>query len=219
MMCLTSAVVALALLGGQERFGLSTTQILKYSPEKWIEFYENKVQKFDPITDGEAADVYAKCIRERYDPKLKALAPDDRTRISLIKIHSVGFKNECFGIQYVVGGGGSIYSHLQRITVIDDAQLIESILMKSKAPLQTETQVAAAFKSAGAWLDKQSKPNASVVEMIKPTGSTVATLKKDIGDAKSHLDILIRLVKKRPLNERAHVAGYVKRWIEPIVGE
>lgn len=219
MMCLTSAIVALTLFGGQERFGMSTSQILKYSPEKWIEFYENKVQKFDPITDGEAADVYAKCIRERFAPKLKALGARDRQRLTQIEAQAVGFKNACFSIQYTAGGGGTIYSHLQRITVIDDAQLIESILSKSKAPLTSELKVVAAFNAASSWLSKQSKPTASVVEIIKSSGGTVASLQKDVGVAKAHLVALQKLVTNRPLNERAHVAAYVKGWTTPMVGE
>ncbi|MBX7134596.1 MAG: hypothetical protein K1X67_18155 [Fimbriimonadaceae bacterium] len=219
MTVLSSVVIALVFLSPQERFGMSTGQILKYSPDKWIEFYENRVRKFDPITDGEAAAVYAACIRERYGPKWKALSTADRQRLTQIEVHGAGFKNECFEIQYATGGGGTIYSHLQRLTVIDDAQLIEALLMKSSAPLKTEAQVAAAFKDSATWLDKQAKPSAATVEMIKAAGMTATDVKKKIDQARTHLAILQRQVKGRSLNERAHVAAYVKRWTQPIVGE
>ncbi|HRI43380.1 MAG TPA: hypothetical protein PLL78_09205 [Fimbriimonadaceae bacterium] len=212
------SLIAALCFAQSDRLGLSCNEILSMKPEKWIDYYCQRKTMDDPITSGEAAATYAGCLRERYKPLLAKRPQAERNRLARLEKDAVAFKNACFEIQYIQGGGGTIFSHLQRLTVIDDASLMEDVLRGvGSRTLKTDAAVAAAWKRADAWV-------AARVSRTKPleyegSGFGLADLRKAGRQAASALASLKEDVSKRPLAERSRAAEYAIDWIEPIVGE
>lgn len=212
------SLVAAVCLVQSDRLGLSCREVLTMKPEKWIEYYCQKKGMDDPITSGEAAAVYAGCIRERCRPLLAKRSKSERARLARLEKDAVAFKNACFEIQYIEAGGGTIYAHLQRLTVIDDAALVEQLLRgEASKKFKTEAAVAAAWKRADAWVAKQAS-RTKPLEYPSP-GLDLKELRRAGREAGASLAALRKDIAKRPLVERGRVAEYVVQWIEPIVGE
>lgn len=214
------ALVAACLFASGDRLGLKCDDILRMPPERWMNHYTGKKGKNDPITLGEAAAVYAGCIRERYAPLLRKRPKAERTRLAILEKYAVDFKNACFEVQYMQGGGGTIYSHLQRLTVIDDARLMEDLLQgKGSARLKTESTIEAAWKRADAWVAARVNAGNDQKKALEGSGAAVPDLRRVAREAQSSLKQVKALIQKRPLAERGRVAEYVVEWIAPILGE
>ncbi|HRF59692.1 MAG TPA: hypothetical protein PLH94_07230 [Fimbriimonadaceae bacterium] len=205
----------------QSRYGYTTQQILAMPPEKWIEVYAKKKGAGDPITDGEASAVYAACLRERYSPKLKRLPKADQARIKGMRSLFIEFKNAAFGVQYIEGGGGTLYSHLQRLTVIDDEQFTESLIDPARRPKTVPGKIVAErSREIDAWLAARMKPSPTLRERVEEyAAGTIEDLVRDARTASTAWKSAQAAIAGRPDWERAIVVDGFRQWTRPIVGE
>lgn len=213
--------IAAACAGAQSRYGYSSNQILAMPPEKWMEVYAKKKGAGDPITDGEACAIYAACIRERYTPRLKKLPKSDQARIAALRRLVIGFKNASFGIQYLEAGGGTIYSHLQRTTVIDDERFTESLIDPARrGKVSSPTEMANGIKKIDAWVAARLNPSQALKKQIEGyAAGSVEDLVREARTASTAWRSAQSAIKGRPAWEQSVVVAAFRQWTEPIVGE
>ncbi len=114
----------------QDMLGLTCDKILAMKPGSWADYHSKKTGDGSEAEQDTAFEVYGNCYKQRNDAASAKLPSTTSQRINQYRKLYRQYRLASTYLQQAYAGGGTLYTHVARRSVVDDEELVEALIKR-----------------------------------------------------------------------------------------